>query len=75
MQDGPMDAESRGDGDGFGRVVASFEERVGPRIEQARQALESINAKALRVLREYPGTSLIVAVGVGFLIGRLASRR
>jgi ElaB/YqjD/DUF883 family membrane-anchored ribosome-binding protein len=70
-----MEAESNGQGNGFGERVAALEERIGPQLEQVRTTLEVWNQRALRVMRERPGTCLLCAVGIGFLVGRLASRR
>jgi hypothetical protein len=61
--------------DGIGEAFAALEERLGPQIEQVREAVVSFNAKALRAMRQYPGLCLLGAVGAGFLLGRLASRR
>ncbi len=58
-----------------GNAIAALEERLGPQIEQVRETLSGFNEKALKVMRERPGTCLLCAVGFGFLIGRLASRR
>ena len=59
----------------FGDAMAALEERIGPQISQVRDVVVSLNQKALKVMREYPGLCLLGAVGAGFLIGRLASRR
>lgn len=56
-------------------TLAQLQERVGPQIEQAKEKLEVWNQQAMKVMRERPGTCLIVAIGAGFLIGRMVSRR
>jgi len=58
-----------------GDVASKLEERFGPPLEQARERLLAYNQRAVRLMRENPGTALLCAVGLGFLIGRLASRR
>ncbi|HCF58988.1 MAG TPA: hypothetical protein DFS52_13480 [Myxococcales bacterium] len=58
-----------------GDGAAELEQRLGAQVEQVRYAVSAWNQKALSVMREYPGTCLLCAVGAGFLIGRLASRR
>ena len=57
------------------KALSDLEARLGPQLEVVRDRLEELNARALETLRAYPGTCLLCAVGVGFLIGRLASRR
>lgn len=52
-----------------------FQEQLGPQLEQAAQNLTELNRRAQSFIRENPGTCLIGAVAVGFLIGKLASRR
>lgn len=49
--------------------------RVVPQIEEARRNLEDLNSRAVSFIRANPGTCLIGAIAVGFLIGRIASRR
>lgn len=49
--------------------------RVGPQLEEARRNLEDLNQRVTGFIRANPGTVLLGAVAVGFLVGRLASRR
>jgi len=51
-----------------------LEARIGPQIDQARQSLEEINEQVTTFIRRNPGTCLLGALAVGFLIGRIASR-
>ena len=51
------------------------EDRFAPRIEEAKEQLSAVNTKLKGFIRENPGTSLLAAVGIGYLIGKLASRR
>ncbi|HEY3452167.1 MAG TPA: hypothetical protein VGK67_37835 [Myxococcales bacterium] len=60
---------------GAKRAMSDLEERLGPQMELVRDRLASFGDRAVGLLRTYPGTSLIVALGAGFLLGRLASRR
>jgi ElaB/YqjD/DUF883 family membrane-anchored ribosome-binding protein len=52
-----------------------IQERIVPQIEEARRNLVDLNSRAVSFIRANPGTCLIGAVAVGFLIGKLASRR
>lgn len=50
-------------------------DRVLPQIDEARRNIADFNTRAVTFIRANPGTCLVGAVAVGFLIGRLASRR
>ncbi len=52
-----------------------FQDRVVPQIDEARQNLVDLNDRMVRFIRANPGTCLLGAVAVGFLVGRIASRR
>lgn len=49
-------------------------ERVRPQIEDAKKRLSSLNDKAIDFIKENPGTCLVGAVALGFLIGKIARR-
>jgi ElaB/YqjD/DUF883 family membrane-anchored ribosome-binding protein len=49
-------------------------ERVRPQIEDAKRRLTSLNDKAIDYIKENPGTCLVGAVALGFLIGKIARR-
>jgi ElaB/YqjD/DUF883 family membrane-anchored ribosome-binding protein len=68
-------AEQDGSVAGARRAISDLEERLGPQIELVRDRLSTYGERAVQLLRTYPGTSLVVALGAGFLLGRLASRR
>ena len=50
-------------------------DNVLPQLDQARRNLEDFNTRTVAFIRANPGTCLVGAVALGFLIGRLASRR
>lgn len=52
-----------------------LQSRVVPQIEEARRNLSDLNVRAMSFIRANPGTCLVGAVALGFLIGRIASRR
>lgn len=56
-------------------TVGQLEERFGPRLAEAREQLEVVNKRVTGFIRENPGTALLCAVGVGYLIGKLVSRK
>lgn len=59
----------------LGDTMRELEDRFAPKIEEARQQLNLFNQRAKSFIRENPGTTLLCAVGVGYLIGKLASRK
>ena len=46
-----------------------------PQLDEARRNLEDLNTRAVSFIRANPGTCLLGAVALGFLVGRIASRR
>ncbi|HZH02189.1 MAG TPA: hypothetical protein VEY30_00310 [Myxococcaceae bacterium] len=52
----------------------NLESRVAPQLEDARRNLADFNTQALRFIQERPGTCLVGALAVGFIVGRIASR-
>ena len=52
-----------------------IQERIVPQIDEARRNLVDFNNRAVSFIRANPGTCLLGAVAVGFLIGKIASRR
>ncbi len=52
-----------------------LQERIVPQIDEARRNLIDLNSRTISFIRANPGTCLIGAVAMGFLIGKLASRR
>ena len=45
------------------------------RYESTRDKAYAINNRAIEFIQENPAASIIAAVGIGYLVGRLASRR
>lgn len=58
----------------LGDTVRNLEERFAPKIEEAKEQFGLFNQRAKGFIRENPGTTLLCAVGIGYLIGKLASR-
>jgi ElaB/YqjD/DUF883 family membrane-anchored ribosome-binding protein len=52
-----------------------LQDNVLPQIDEARRNLEDLNTRAVNFIRANPGTCLLGAVAVGFIVGRIASRR
>ena len=49
--------------------------RVRPQIDEAKRKLESMNTSAVSFIKENPGKCLVGAIALGYLIGKIASRR
>jgi hypothetical protein len=49
--------------------------RIGPQIEEAKRRLRSINSQATQVISDHPAACLLGALGLGYLIARLARRQ
>jgi ElaB/YqjD/DUF883 family membrane-anchored ribosome-binding protein len=52
-----------------------LQENLLPQIDEARRNLEDMNTRVVSFIRANPGTCLLGAVAVGFIVGRIASRR
>jgi hypothetical protein len=50
------------------------QERVIPQLEEARRNLSDFNQRAVVFIRQNPGTCLLGALALGFIVGRIASR-
>ncbi len=55
--------------------VKAFQERLGPKLKEAEDQLMNVNEKVKTFIRENPGTCLFGALAIGFVVGRLASRK
>lgn len=56
-------------------AARAFQERLGPKLKEAEAQLSNVNEKVKSFIRENPGTCLLGALAVGFVVGRLASRK
>jgi hypothetical protein len=48
--------------------------RYGPELHEARENLSELNERVTGFIRKNPGTCLLGALALGFLIGKVASR-
>jgi ElaB/YqjD/DUF883 family membrane-anchored ribosome-binding protein len=55
--------------------LKEFTERLAPKLEEVQAQLSQTNEKVKKFIRENPGTCVLGAVAVGFLVGKWASRR
>lgn len=49
-------------------------DRVRPQLEDAKRRLLSTNDKVIAYIKENPGTCLVGAVALGFIVGKIARR-
>jgi ElaB/YqjD/DUF883 family membrane-anchored ribosome-binding protein len=52
-----------------------LQDRLGPQLQQAQEQLMEFNERAKDFIRKNPGTTLLGAAAIGFLIGKWASRK
>ena len=51
-----------------------MQQRIAPQLDEARQNLMDFNERAVRFIKERPGTALIGALAFGFVVGKIVSR-
>ena len=55
--------------------LAAAKERLGPKLDEAKQQLDALNVKVKGFVKENPCTALLGALAVGFVVGRLVSKK
>jgi len=55
--------------------MKAFQDRLAPKLKDAEAQLRGVNEKVKSFIVENPGTCLLGALAVGFVVGRLASRK
>ena len=55
--------------------IADLQDRFGPQLEAAQAQLMEINERAKAFVRKNPGSTMLGALAIGFLVGKWASRR
>lgn len=50
-------------------------ERLGPQLEQAQAQLMEVNERVKDFIKKNPGSTLLGAAAIGFLVGKWACRR
>jgi len=54
--------------------VQQFARDASAQMEQARMFLEDVNERVTAFVREKPGTALLGAVAIGWVLGKIASK-
>ena len=55
-------------------AVCEASARVRPQVEDARRRLSSMNETVTDYIKENPGRTLLGALAIGFVIGKIARR-
>ena len=55
--------------------LRDLQERLGPQLEQAQAQLMEVNERVKDFIKKNPGSTLLGAAAIGFLVGKWASRR
>ena len=55
--------------------MGDLQERFGPQIEAAQAQLMEMNERMKMFVRKNPGSTMLGALAIGFLVGKWASRR
>ena len=55
--------------------LGDLQERFGPQLEQAQAQLMEVNERVKDFIKKNPGSTLLGAAAIGFLVGKWASRR
>jgi len=54
--------------------VEAFAREASAQVEHARMVFDDLNERALAFIRERPGTALLGALALGYLVGKIASK-
>ncbi len=75
MSDAPESNPSKNGAAAPADPMRELTERFGPQLEEVQARLEDANEQVKTFIRKNPGTTLLGAAALGFLIGKWASRR
>ena len=63
-----------GDGHDGRQKVEDFAREASAQVEHAKVVFDDLNDRALAFIRERPGTALLGALAIGYLVGKIASK-
>jgi ElaB/YqjD/DUF883 family membrane-anchored ribosome-binding protein len=55
--------------------MSEAQQQAQAQLERMKEGLDELDGQARSFIREHPGICVVGAVGLGFVIGRLVSRR
>ncbi len=75
-----METESKGGGMDKTMIpdsekLESIEEKMQAGMDVARERLATLSERTTAMMRAHPGATILIALGMGYLVGRMASRR
>ena len=53
-------------------VLATELEKMPERVDDARKALDGFRAQGIKLVRRYPGRSILGALAIGFVVAKIA---
>ena len=59
----------------LGTNLNDLGDRLGPQIEDAKRRLRSMNSQATQLIKDHPAACLLAALGLGYLVARIARRQ
>lgn len=77
MNDGSHHGGGNGathDGPDRSEKVQQFARDAGAQMEHARMVFDDLNQRAIAFIRARPGTAILGALAIGWVVGRIASR-
>ena len=55
-------------------TARAIEDKVRPQVDEAKRRLGELNEEVMRYIKRNPGKSLLGALAIGYVIGRIARR-
>lgn len=52
-----------------------LQEKLGPQLAEAKENFDHLNRRVTTFIKENPTTCLLGALALGFIVGKIASRR
>jgi ElaB/YqjD/DUF883 family membrane-anchored ribosome-binding protein len=60
-----------GSNNGGGAGSSALSDEAQRQLDELRQRVGEINERVVAFIKERPGTSILIAAGVGYLVGRI----
>lgn len=63
------------EGNGRAERVKDMAREANAQVEHAKLVFDDLNTRAVTFIRERPGTAIVAALALGYIVGKLASSR
>jgi ElaB/YqjD/DUF883 family membrane-anchored ribosome-binding protein len=63
--------QNTGSTNGGGAGSSALSDEAQRQLDELRQRVGEVNERVVAFIKERPGTSLLIACGLGFLVGRI----